>query len=537
MKNRFLAMICAAVLSVGAFSTPVQQLIGAAVTAEAAAAVEAPAVNLKGGSYYSKTGYYITLSSSVSGAKIYYSLNGSAFKLYTQKLAITKNTTLRAYTVANGVMSTVVSHTYRYFPKPVVSLASGTYNGAQTVKLSSPAPNVKFYYTLDGSTPTTSSKLYTSAGIKITESCKLRIYPYKAGWSKMVHTYSYVINNPATSSGTKLSSTSIIENYTAKYGYSTLTASQKKMYDLLYKGIDSRTASINVASVGGTSDDVLKAFYAVVYDNPQFFWLGSGCSWSRNSSGKVLSVSPIYCRTKSEISAIKPKIEAAAKTIVDEALKKTTLFERVKYIHDAIVDRTTYVKGDATHLRELDGVLVNGQAVCEGYSHAFAYLCQAAGINASCITGTGNGGAHMWNIINLDGQWYHMDVTFDDPTGGEPTCSYDYFCLTEKEILRDHTIGDKLKKPTATATKYNYYTYIGSPKYTNVNTAYSALVSKITANYKKGVKTTTIYCDTTVIASLNSKVKSSLSSSLRSGGINAGYSYGYNGSAYTVTLS
>lgn len=61
-------------------------------------------------------------------------------------------------------------------------------------------------------------------------------------------------------------------------------------------------------------------------------------------------------------------------------------------------------------------------AVCEGYAMAFEYLCQLSGLDVSIIHGNAGSsmddlGSHAWNIIRLDGDWYEIDVTWDDSVG------------------------------------------------------------------------------------------------------------------------
>lgn len=485
MKHRYLALILAAVVSTSAFSTPVQSFIGASVTADAATAPATPTANLKGGSYYCKSGYYISLKCATKGAKIYYSLNGADYKLYTAKIPVTKNATLKFYAKANGASSKVVSYSYKFFPKVTASLKSGTYSGTQTIKLSSESKNVKFYYTLDGSTPTTKSKLYTSAGITIDESCTLRVYPYKSGWSKKIHDFTYKITDPADFTE------NLLDKYTSKYAYSTLTTTQKKIYADLYKCVANYSTKIDVSKYNCTADDVNKAFYAMDYDNPQFFWLASGYSYSYTSA-KILTVTPKYARSKTDMTKIKPKLEAAAQKIIDEALEIDDLFERVVYLHDAITHNTDYTSAGGEYKRDADGPLLNGKALCEGYSKAFAYLCQSVGIECICVEGSSEGD-HMWNMIKLEDKWYHIDVTFDDPVGYGAEPGYDYFCVTSKKILSTHELDNPFKVPAATATKYNYYEVMDIPMFETSDEAFEALIKLSTENYDKGIMTTEIY--------------------------------------------
>ena len=57
----------------------------------------------------------------------------------------------------------------------------------------------------------------------------------------------------------------------------------------------------------------------------------------------------------------------------------------------------------------------------------------------------------MWNMVKVDGKWYHMDVTWDDPltSDGRPMLRYDYFLISEAKIREDHTIDNDFKIPTA----------------------------------------------------------------------------------------
>lgn len=80
------------------------------------------------------------------------------------------------------------------------------------------------------------------------------------------------------------------------------------------------------------------------------------------------------------------------------------------------------------------------KAVCDGYTHAFDLLCYLSGIDCLKIAGTANGGGHAWNKVELDGVWYNVDVTWDDPVviGGGDMLRYDYFLVSDETLARDH---------------------------------------------------------------------------------------------------
>ncbi len=541
LKNRLFAAVTAAVLSTSVFSQPVQQFIGANITAEAATTVATPTASRKSASYYCSGTLKVTLSCATSGATIYYSTDGgSTYKQYTKPLYFAKNGTIKFYAKKDGVKSAVATRTYKLVPKFTVSLASGTYDDAKKVYISTPVSGAKFYYTLDGSTPTTSSTLYTAQGITIDKTSTLKIRTYKSGWSAVISTRNYTIDKEEPLSSL-IEGESILENYTAKYGYNSLTDKQKQVYAAIYEGVENHSSTIDVRSYEATLDDIDKAFFAMDYENPQFFWLKSGYSYS-SYGNTIYYVKPKYGRTAAEAAKILPVLEAAAKKIGDEALQQETLFECVKYIHDSIVNNSEYVLNGGEYIRDADGALINGQALCEGYAKAFAYICQSIGIEAICVSGTANGGSHMWNLIKLDGSWYHMDVTFDDPISDEPMCEYTYFCLTTAGITKDHVIsGNPYTVPTCTATKYNYYKASGISIYSNANTAYMALITQATKNYNNGELYTSITCTEDCVDELYALIKSKGSAvytDLRSYGCSpSGVKYGYSGTKFYLQLS
>lgn len=446
MKKKILAMLTAIMVAAGMFTTPVQTLLGSeTISAAAATTVSAPKASKKSGNYYAAASLKITLSSATSGASIYYSVNGAAYKKYTGAFSITKNSTVKAYAKYGTTKSAVATYTYKLCPKVIFSLPAGTYDGAQTVTLSSTASNVKFYYTLDGTKPTRASTLYTASGIKLTKSCQLRVLATKTGWSGCYFTKNYTINNAAQTAD----ELSILDDYTGKWGYSTLNAAQKKAYAKLFEAVASYSQTADVSNTGLTKNDVNELYWAFDYDNPQFFWLGNQYKYSYYSTGKVISLTMTYGRTASQKAAIQPKFEAAAQEIIDKALEYSDPYDRLMVLHDELALRTEYLTSGGAHISEADGPLVYGEALCEGYSKAFMYLCQSIGIECVCIIG----GEHMWNIVKVDGEWYHIDVTWDDPivtgSSGGSNITHKYFLVSDKTVLLDHEIENFFTIPTA----------------------------------------------------------------------------------------
>lgn len=141
-------------------------------------------------------------------------------------------------------------------------------------------------------------------------------------------------------------------------------------------------------------------------------------------------------------------------------------------IHDYVVNSVVYdsealnnnknnIIYDDEATNTIYAALIKGKAMCEGYAEAINALLNAAGVEALIISGTAEdsktgGGPHAWNLVKLDGEYYHLDATWDDPTfeNGKQEKSYDYFNLNDKTISIDHK-WDASKYPAAASAKYS----------------------------------------------------------------------------------
>ena len=119
-------------------------------------------------------------------------------------------------------------------------------------------------------------------------------------------------------------------------------------------------------------------------------------------------------------------------------------YEKVVAIHDWLCDNVEYDSADGIDLRRTAyDAIVNGTAVCQGYSNAFYRMLLEAGVDNRIIFGEGveDSGArmaHTWNIVDLYGDYYYVDVTWDDSTG-----SLDYFLKPAGEFTDSHIAGDE----------------------------------------------------------------------------------------------
>lgn len=138
-----------------------------------------------------------------------------------------------------------------------------------------------------------------------------------------------------------------------------------------------------------------------------------------------------------------------------------TDYEKELAFHDYLVTHCVYSE-DVLQPQESDiyrayGALVNGDAVCNGYAEAMQLMMLCAGINTKFVIGTADGIDHAWNLVELDGAWYHLDATWDDPKpdqGENPL--HPYFNVTDEIMEKKHT-WQREDYPKAEDMTYNYY--------------------------------------------------------------------------------
>lgn len=149
--------------------------------------------------------------------------------------------------------------------------------------------------------------------------------------------------------------------------------------------------------------------------------------------------------------------EACKSFLTSLQSKKRSDYEKEKLIHDYIVSNVAYgypggkkePEGDAYSAY---GALVLKKAVCNGYAEGMKLLCDLSGVTCKMISGTADGEKHAWNLIKLDKEWYHADLTWDETS----RIMYPYFNVDDTQMKADHKWNAALYQK-AEGNEYNYY--------------------------------------------------------------------------------
>lgn len=153
---------------------------------------------------------------------------------------------------------------------------------------------------------------------------------------------------------------------------------------------------------------------------------------------------------------------ALSKKVVEIADKFRHLsdVDKVMAVHDYLIDHIEYSN---PHIRSFAyGALIEGKAVCQGYAQSLAMILNNLNVECHTIVAMTKGSnpvLHEWVRVKLDGEWYYIDLTWDDTPWAEDK-NYKYFLINTDMISRDHETGYSLAGgPEVDGSKYLYYAY------------------------------------------------------------------------------
>ena len=230
------------------------------------------------------------------------------------------------------------------------------------------------------------------------------------------------------------------------YGYWQLTDNQKYLYDMMAEPIAAGESRIELdPSRQITEADTQMAMTIFAADYPGYSWFGVKDGERmyyldiQTWGDTVLTLMPCY--NSRDISRCRSALQNAAQTAINAIpASAQSQYDKALFLHDYLAQQVNYSYGTTDNMTAY-GALVNGSAGCVGYAKAYQYLLQQAGIEAWTLVGTAtnsNGtGNHAWNAAHLDGNWYYIDVTWDDTNSG---IIYRYFGLSLSAISADHTL-------------------------------------------------------------------------------------------------
>ncbi len=286
--------------------------------------------------------------------------------------------------------------------------------------------------------------------------------------------------------------------------YSLLGDDEKRIYEAIYGGLESKNASIDLPKGNYSDDTISKVYYKVLYDNPNFYYVND---YVKNGS----TICPKYINLTSEEERA---FENTITDIEDDLKGITSEYDIATSLHDSLVTREItlterYVNNTCT---SAFGALGKYEADDLGFAKAFCYLAQRKGLSCVVMDGTLNTISEAWCKVRIDGVWYNVDAfkdkdltdnniveTFDvDTSSGK---IYHTFFLTNDEYMDycDYDLTDEyIDLPSADSGYDNYYirtdkNYVFYYKLEDLDAYYKKLIDISANKFKEGTTTTYTY--------------------------------------------
>ncbi|MBQ8311466.1 MAG: hypothetical protein IJX80_10690 [Clostridia bacterium] len=259
---------------------------------------------------------------------------------------------------------------------------------------------------------------------------------------------------------------------TLYYQYSHLTENERIAYDRMREAALIYENNVDISDLDLSQNAIIALVNCFIADNPQYFWIAP--TYGYNTETIALDYTDGTCADNTgsgdadhtKIDERRIEFESAVDAIISAIDPALSDYEKELYIHDYLTHTVHYDTAAAStptvngvHVDSFCayGALIGKTSVCEGYTEAFQYLCYRVGINANQVFGIG----HVWNVVQIEGNWYQVDVTWDDPLnqyGTDGDGNHNYFNLTAEQMYKahEHDTSSTLFVPECTATEYAY---------------------------------------------------------------------------------
>lgn len=231
--------------------------------------------------------------------------------------------------------------------------------------------------------------------------------------------------------------------------YGLLNDNEKNLYKQIYANANELMVEF-VPNMDISVEEVKETFEAFYNDHPELFWINTNYSYKYTIDNRCVEVILNYNETANDLERHKRIFNQAIDKIINKANKYSSDYEKEKYVHDYLINTVTYDKNASMH-QSAYSAIVNKRSICAGYTRAFQYIMIQLKIPTYYCVGVASVN-HAWNIVKLDGEYYNVDLTWNDTKSDR----YKYFNQTDKFFSSSHTrTGLSIYLPKCSGSKYN----------------------------------------------------------------------------------
>lgn len=219
----------------------------------------------------------------------------------------------------------------------------------------------------------------------------------------------------------------------SQFAFAAANDSKKAFREELIQMFKTGDMSTHDVADYGFSYSEISAIYNSVTENECLveYYCGASIvqSTTRSESGVIQTF-----KLQNMDSGFLPRLEKMKKTIAAALAglnDKMSELEKALYLHDYLLSIATYYNGNNLMTKSAGNLLAYGNGVCQAYSDAYILLLKLSGISCSHVASSSM--RHVWPVIKLDGEYYHIDPTWDD-TRATNSISHKYFLRNDAEF-------------------------------------------------------------------------------------------------------
>lgn len=229
-----------------------------------------------------------------------------------------------------------------------------------------------------------------------------------------------------------------VKNY---YG-AVSTDLNREAYNAIKNAATEYRDSVSLAAYNISTSQIGELYNAVIRDNPSLFYLAN--SYKYMPSGSIVSSLLLsYDIPKDQLSAAIAEYDRMIEKIIRSVPAGLDDIGKTLYIHDYMATHFEYDVKDADHkdephIYDAYTMLREGRGVCQAYTNLFIALMDKLGVDSSWAAS--EEGNHTWNVVKIDGNWYHVDVTHDDPLSDRyGLVRHSMFLVSDKTMLAKYS--------------------------------------------------------------------------------------------------
>lgn len=261
----------------------------------------------------------------------------------------------------------------------------------------------------------------------------------------------------------------VIPNFESKYLLKQLSDVDLAFVVLAYQGIMNFEEEIDIQLEFRDENRPFQLLQLIQYECPEIYQFTTNSTTSAVSMNwiernkEIVSMKIDYLLTQEEYNTSLETMKQSIQAIVDQAnAYGTNAMDKETFVYNYIADHCIYNE-NALHNSSPYGVLIDQEAACLGISRTFQWILNELGIPCMTIGGytPNKETGHAWNVVNLDGQYYSVDLTADTIQIDKDNYKlYLYFNVTDENLRDLYELTEGIPEvPACTETAYNYYTY------------------------------------------------------------------------------